>query len=55
MEQQQQKCWSKKETEQEMNKLIAGFAYEFRQQFGDGFKITIKPVGHRHWRKKRIV
>ena len=41
-------------TEQEMNRMIETFAFEFRQRYGDDFKIVIKPIRHRRWKKRRI-
>ncbi len=39
--------------EQEMMRVIADFMLMFRQRFGDGLKITVKPINKkRRWIKK---
>lgn len=39
--------------EQEMMQMIAEFMLMFRQRFGEGLKITVKPINKkRRWIKK---
>lgn len=42
-----------KKQEQEMMEFIAEFMLKFRERFGEGLKITVRPVNKkRRWRKQ---
>ena len=39
--------------EQEMMEMIAEFMLKFRERFGEGLKITVRPINKkRRWRKQ---
>lgn len=43
---------SEKQEEQEMMQFIAEFMLKFRERFGDGLRVTVKPINRkRRWVK----